>query len=299
MATLTFDGRVAIVTGAGGGLGREHALLLAERGAAVVVNDVGAAVSGEGESKTPAEKVVAEITERGGQAVADGNSVATPEGGAAIVQSALDSFGRVDIIINNAGILRDKSFKNMTPELVDPVIDVHLRGAFHVTQPAWEHMREQGYGRVLNTTSAAGLFGNFGQTNYSAAKMGLVGFTRTLAQEGASHGINVNVITPIARTRMTEELLGEFAEYVDPALVAPAAAWLVHEDCPATGEIYSVVAGRVARVFVGLAKGWYDPEITPEKVRENFEAIRDVSEYIEPGSPADEIAELAQRLGAA
>src|SRR5688500_1646686 len=160
MAELGFDGRVAIITGAGGGLGKQHALLLASRGALVVVNDLGGAVDGTGSDVGAAQSVVDEITAAGGEAVADANSVATPEGGAAVVQSAIDAFGRVDIVVNNAGILRDKSFSNMTSELFDPVIDVHLRGAFHVTQPAWKHMRERNYGRIISTSSSSGLFGN-------------------------------------------------------------------------------------------------------------------------------------------
>jgi NAD(P)-dependent dehydrogenase (short-subunit alcohol dehydrogenase family) len=193
MADIRFDGRVAIVTGAGGGLGREHALLLAARGAKVVVNDLGGAVDGTGGSAGPAERTAKEIEGLGGVAVADGNTVATPEGGQAIVDTALDAFGRVDIVINNAGILRDKAFHNLTPELLDPVLDVHLKGAFHVTRPAWARMREAGYGRVLLTASNAGILGNFGQSNYGAAKMGLVGLARVLAQEGARYGIRVSV----------------------------------------------------------------------------------------------------------
>src|SRR5215472_1623512 len=185
MADLGFDGKVAIVTGAGGGLGRQHALLLASRGARVVVNDLGGSVSGEGANKGPAEAVAEEIRKAGGEAVSDGNSVATPRGGEAIVQTALDAFGRIDIVVNNAGILRDKTFHNMTPDMLEPVIDVHLKGAFYVTRPAWLKMREQRYGRVVNTSSNSGILGNFGQTNYGAAKMGLVGLTRVLAAEGA------------------------------------------------------------------------------------------------------------------
>ncbi|MGH8919615.1 MAG: SDR family NAD(P)-dependent oxidoreductase, partial [Actinomycetes bacterium] len=211
MTDLGFDGKVAIITGAGGGIGRHHALLLASRGARVVVNDLGGSVHGDGSDRGPAETVVKEITDAGGEAEADGNNVATPKGGRAVVQTALDAFGRIDIVINNAGILRDKTFHNMTPELLDPVIDVHLKGAFNVTQPAWVKMREQGYGRVVNTSSNSGILGNFGQTNYGAAKMGLVGFTRVLAAEGAKYNIKVNAIAPLARTRMTEELLGDGA----------------------------------------------------------------------------------------
>ena len=189
MADIRFDGRVAIVTGAGGGLGREHALLLAARGAKVVVNDLGGAVDGSGGSAGPAKRTAKEIEELGGVAVADASTVATPEGGQAVVDTAMEAFGRVDVVINNAGILRDKAFHNLTPELLDPVLDVHLKGAFHVTRPAWARMREAGYGRVLLTASNAGILGNFGQGNYGAAKMGLVGLARVLAQEGARYGI--------------------------------------------------------------------------------------------------------------
>src|ERR1043165_2486905 len=190
MADLGFDNRVAIITGAGGGLGREHALLLASRGAQVVINDLGGSISGEGGSEGPAHTTAKEIEDLGGVAVADTNSVATPEGGEAIVKTALDAFGKVDIVINNAGILRDKTFHNMTPDLLDPVIDVHLKGAFNVTKPAWIHMREQRYGRVVSRWSAAGVSATSGQTNYGAAKMGLVGLTRVLAVEGARYNIN-------------------------------------------------------------------------------------------------------------
>jgi NAD(P)-dependent dehydrogenase (short-subunit alcohol dehydrogenase family) len=297
MAEIRFDGRVAIVTGAGGGLGREHALLLASRGAKVVVNDLGGAADGTGASAGPAERTVKEIADLGGEAVADTSSVATVEGGQAIVDTALEAFGRVDVVINNAGILRDKAFHNLTPELLDPVLDVHLKGAFHVTRPAWARMREAGYGRVLLTASNAGILGNFGQSNYGAAKMGLVGLARVLAQEGARYGIKANVLAPIARTRMTEELLGPLAPKLDPRLVAPVAAWLVHEDCPVTGEVYSAGGGRVARFFVGLTEGYANPELTPEDVRDNFDRVRDETGYTVPTGVADEIGQLARRLG--
>jgi NAD(P)-dependent dehydrogenase (short-subunit alcohol dehydrogenase family) len=297
MADLGFDGKVAIITGAGGGLGRQHALLLASRGAQVVINDLGGSVSGEGGSEGPAQTTAKEIEGLGGVAVADTNSVASPEGGEAVVQTALDNFGRVDIVINNAGILRDKSFHNMTPELLNPVLDVHLKGAFYVTRPAWVKMREQGYGRVLNTSSNAGILGNFGQTNYGSAKMGLVGFTRVLAQEGAKYNIKANALAPVARTRMTEEILGaEMAERMDPALVAPIAAWLVHEDCPVTGEIYSAAGGRIARFFIGLTPGYYNPKLTVEDVRDHFEEIRNEEGYIVPRGIGDEFAQLLKTL---
>ena len=289
---ISFDDRVAIVTGAGGGLGRAHALELARRGALVVVNDLGGAVDGSGSSQTAAQKVVDEIVAAGGEAVASYDSVATPEGGEAIVQTALDAFGRVDIVINNAGILRDKSFVNMEPDLLNPVVDVHLKGAFYVTRPAWKVMREQGYGRIVNTASAAGLFGNFGQSNYGAAKMGLVGLTKVLGIEGAKYDIKVNAIAPMAGTRMTTGLVGDTASAAGevaegdrfaPSWVAPAVAFLVHQDCPVSGEVFSVGMGRVARVFVGVVPGWIAKEmITAEDVRDNFEQIRSEDGYIVP-----------------
>src|SRR5687768_4808997 len=258
-ADLGYEGKVAIITGAGGGLGREHALLLASRGAQIVVNDLGGGVAG-GDSGDlgPAEQVVKEIESAGGVAVADGNSVATPEGGEAIVQSALDAWGRVDIVINNAGILRDKTFHNTTPEFLDPVIDVHLRGAFNVTRPAWITMREQAYGRVVSTSSGSGLFGNFGQANYAAAKMGIVGFARVLANEGKKYNIKSNAIAPIAWTRMTAEIMPGMEDKLKPELISPLVAYLAHEDCPVTGEIYTVAGGYVARVFLGVTNGIFE-----------------------------------------
>lgn len=287
---LGFDGKVAVITGAGGGLGRAHALLLASRGALVVVNDLGGAVDGSGSDKGAAERVADEIRAAGGEAVADTNSVATPEGGAAIVKTAVDAFGRVDIVINNAGILRDKSFHNMTPELVDSVLDVHLRGAFNVSQPAFALMREQGYGRIVSTSSAAGLFGNFGQTNYGAAKMGLVGLTRVLAVEGAKYNVKANAIAPLALTRMTENLLGSLGDKLDPALISPVVAFLVHEDCPVTGEVFSVGGGRVARVFVAETKGYFNRALSVEDVRDHFDTIRDETGYAVPANIGEETA---------
>ncbi|MGZ4718226.1 MAG: SDR family NAD(P)-dependent oxidoreductase, partial [Acidimicrobiales bacterium] len=266
MADIGYDGQVAIITGSGGGLGREHALELARRGARVVVNDLGGSVSGEGHEEGPAHKTAQEINDLGGIAVADTNSVATPEGGQAIVQTALDEFGTVDIVINNAGILRDKTFHNMTPELLNPVIDVHLRGAFYVTQPAYVIMREKGYGRIVNTSSNSGILGNFGQSNYGAAKMGLVGFTRVLANEGRKHNIKANAIAPVAKTRMTEELLGAVGDKLDPKLVTPVVAWLASADVDVTGEIYSVAGGVVSRFFIGLTPGYYNANLTVEDV---------------------------------
>jgi NAD(P)-dependent dehydrogenase (short-subunit alcohol dehydrogenase family) len=297
MADLGYDGKVAIITGAGGGLGREHALLLASRGARIVVNDLGGSVSGEGGDEGPAEKTAKEIRDLGGEAVADTSSVATPEGGQAIVQTALDAYDTVDIVINNAGILRDKSFHNMTPELLEPVIDVHLKGAFYVTIPAWKVMREKNYGRVVNTASNAGVLGNFGQTNYGAAKMGLVGLTNVLAIEGQRHNINVNAICPVAKTRMTEELLGPLGDALDPATVSPLVAWLVHEDCTTTGEIYSAAGGCISRFFVGLTPGYDNPNVTAEDVRDHWDEVRDETGYTVPDTIQDELKKLLEVFG--
>jgi NAD(P)-dependent dehydrogenase (short-subunit alcohol dehydrogenase family) len=296
MAELGFEGRVAIVTGAGGGLGREHALFLASRGAQLVVNDLGGAIDGTGASTGPAQTVVDEIEAAGGVAVADTSSVATVEGGEAMVKTALDAFGRIDIVINNAGILRDKSFANMTPDVWDPVLAVHLTGAANVTRAAWSHLRDQAYGRIVTTTSPAGLFGNFGQANYGSAKMGLVGFTRVLALEGAKYNIKANAIAPVARTRMTETLLGPLADKLDPGLVTPVVAWLAHEDCPVTGEIYSVGGGRVAKIFVGVTPGYFKKDLTVEDVRDNFDQIRSEEGYAVPNSANAEIALLMPHL---
>jgi NAD(P)-dependent dehydrogenase (short-subunit alcohol dehydrogenase family) len=294
---LGFDGKVAVITGAGGGLGREHALLMASRGALVVVNDLGGAIDGTGSDKGAAERVVDEITAAGGEAVADTSSVATPEGGAAIVQTALDAFGRIDIVVNNAGILRDKSFHNMTPDLWGPVLDVHLNGAYHVTAAAWPHLREQAYGRIVNTASGAGIFGNFGQANYGAAKMGLVGFTRVLAVEGASKNIKVNVIAPVARTRMTEDLLGPLADKVGPQYVSPLVTYLAHEDCEPTGRVFSVAGGRVAEIFIGEGPGYTDPDLTPESIMANWDQVTDRSTFDVPSQMGDEIGIYLQHLG--
>ena len=287
--TLSFDGKVAIITGAGGGLGRSHALELARRGAHVVVNDLGGSVDGVGGDDSAAQKVVDEITAAGGEAVANHDSVATPEGGKAIVQSGLDAWGKVDIVINNAGILRDTSFAKMTPEQLEPVLDVHLKGAFYVTQPAFVHMKEQGYGRIVNTSSGAGIFGNFGQTNYGAAKMGLVGLANVLAVEGAKYNIKANVIAPVAATRMTEDILGPLLDQLGPEYITPVAVYLAHESCEVTGEIYSCGGGRVARVFIGVTPGIVDDELSVETMGERLAEIRAEDGYEIPTSMNEEM----------
>jgi NAD(P)-dependent dehydrogenase (short-subunit alcohol dehydrogenase family) len=296
---LGFDGKVAIITGSGGGLGREHALMLASRGALIVVNDLGGAVDGTGSDKGAAERMVDEIKALGGEAVADANSVATPEGGAAIVKTALDAFGRVDIVVNNAGILRDKAFHNLTPDMWNAVIGVHLNGAYHVTSAAWPHMREQGYGRVVSTASGAGIFGNFGQANYGAAKMGLVGFTRVLAVEGAKYNIKANAIAPVAKTRMTEDILGgELGDRLEARYVSPVVTYLCHESCEATGRVFSVGGGRVAEIFIGEGAGYVDADLTPESLVDNWAAVTDRSTYEVPSQMNDEIGLYLTHLSA-
>jgi NAD(P)-dependent dehydrogenase (short-subunit alcohol dehydrogenase family) len=289
---VRLDGRVAIVTGAGNGLGREHALLLARRGAQVVVNDLGGSVNGVGGDAGPAEAVADAIRAEGGTAIADNNSVATPEGGAAIVDTAIAEFGRIDILVNNAGILRDKTLAKMTPDLLDPVLDVHLKGAFYVTQPAWLRMQEQRYGRIINTSSSSGILGSFGQSNYGAAKMGLVGLTRVLAIEGERYNIKVNAIAPVAVTRMTEKPLNDQNGYFDAAFVSPAVVWLSHEDVPVSGEILAVSGGRVARFFIGMTPGYFERTLTPESIRDNFEQVMDPTGYVIPARVDDEMRVL-------
>ncbi len=277
--SIRFDGRVAVITGAGAGLGRIYALELAKRGAKVVVNDLGSARDGSGQGlSAPADKVVQEIQTLGGEAVANHDNVATPEGGKAIIQSALDAFGTVDILINNAGILRDKSILKMEPENWQAVIDVHLNGAYHVSRPAFEVMKEKGYGRILMTTSAAGLYGNFGQSNYAAAKMGLVGLMNTLKLEGEKYNIMVNTIAPLAASRLTEDVTPpELFLKMKPEFVAPLALYLCSEQCPVSGSIYNAGMGVFNRAAVvtgpGLTLGSAETFPTLEDIVANIDAI--------------------------
>lgn len=299
MSVVSFDDRVAIVTGAGGGLGREYALEIARRGGRVVVNDLGGLVDGTGGSENAADAVVSEIVAAGGEAVASYHSVADPDSAAAIVSTALDAFGKVDVVINNAGILRDRSFANQTDEELEAVLDVHLRGAFYVSRPAFAVMKEQGYGRFVFTSSNSGLLGNFGQSNYGAAKMGLVGLSNVIAIEGAKYGIRSNVIAPVARTRMTEELLGAFADRVDPALVMPMVTYLASEACEVTHEIFSAAAGRYARYFVGLTPGWFagaGSAPTTEEIREHLSQIRDTDGFVIYDNANGELAAIGALL---
>jgi NAD(P)-dependent dehydrogenase (short-subunit alcohol dehydrogenase family) len=278
VAEIDFEGRVAVVTGAGGGLGRSHALLLASRGAKVVVNDLGGSRDGSGGGSTMADQVVTEITDAGGEAVANYDSVATWEGGRSVVQTAIDAWGRVDVVINNAGILRDVSFAKMEEDQLDLVIKVHLYGGFHVSRAAWPHMREANYGRIINTTSGSGLYGNFGQANYSAAKLGLVGLTRTLAIEGQKYGITANVIAPVAASRMTEDIMPpQLLEALQPDNVSPLVAYLTSEACTETGRIFSVGGGYIARVAIVEGPGaTFKEGFTPEDVQDRFGEIAEL-----------------------
>jgi NAD(P)-dependent dehydrogenase (short-subunit alcohol dehydrogenase family) len=294
MDELRFDGRTAIVTGAGNGLGRAYALLLASRGANVVVNDLGGAVDGTGGGEGAAHAVVDDISALGGRAVADTHSVASAAGGEAMVAAAVDAFGGLDIVVNNAGILRDRAFHNMSVDDFDAVLDVHLRGTYFVTAPAYRHMREQGYGRIVVTTSAAGLFGNFGQANYAAAKMGVVGLAKALAQEGAKRNIKANVIAPGAITRMSQNIMDTVGPAMPPELVAPAVAYLCHEVCPLSGEVLSAFGGRVARAFVAETVGYFNEALTVEDVATNLETILDPKGYLEPRSGMETTQVLAQ-----
>ncbi|MFP6656468.1 MAG: SDR family oxidoreductase [Myxococcota bacterium] len=295
MSEIRFDDRVAVITGAGGGLGRTYALEFAKRGAKVVVNDLGGAADGSGAGTSMADQVVKEISEAGGTAVSNYDSVATPEGGEAIIQTALDNFGQVDIVINNAGVLRDKSFAKLSQAELELVIDVHLKGAFFVSQPAFRAMKERNYGRFVHTSSAAGIFGNFGQSNYGAAKMGLVGLSNVISVEGAKNNIKSNVIAPIALTRMTEDLLGPMAENVKADCVTPLTVFLSSEACETTHSIYSVGGGRYARIFIGMGQGWIKgagEAATVEEIGANWDAIDSQEGYIVPESIADEMKAL-------
>jgi len=299
MSEIRFDDRVIIVTGAGSGLGKSHALDFARRGGKVIVNDLGGAVDGTGSDAAAADLVVKEIEAAGGTAVANYDSVSTPEGGESIVQCAMDNFGRVDVVVNNAGILRDRSIVKMSQEEWDSVLDVHLRGAFCVSRPAFRVMKENNYGRFVFTASAAGVFGNFGQSNYGAAKMGLVGLSNVVSQEGVKNNIKSNVIAPIALTRMTTGIMDNLGLQLDPEYVTSMVVYLSSEECEQTHEIYSVGAGRYARVFVGLCPGWADgasESVSAEEVRDNLDQIRDPSGYSIPANAAEEMVEALKLL---
>jgi len=278
--SISFKDKVAIVTGAGAGLGKAHALELARRGAKVVVNDLGGSVDGSGGNSEAALQVVEEIKKAGGTAIANGASVSDRKGAESIAKDALDAFGRIDILINNAGILRDKTFAKMEYDDFEIVLSVHLVGSMYCTKAVWEPMRKQGFGRILMTTSSSGLYGNFGQSNYGAAKLGLVGFMNTLKLEGQKYNINVNTIAPVAGTRMTENLgiPEEIFQRLKPEAVTPAVLYLVSDDAP-TGTIIEAGAGYYSKVQIVEGKGVkLGADVTVEDFAANWEKITDMSE---------------------
>ena len=299
---VRLDGRVALVTGAGGGLGRQHALTLAGLGAKVVVNDVGGTVHGGNGDAAPADRVVAEIEAAGGEAVAHHASIADPAGAQSLVELAVERFGSVDVLVNNAGILRDKTFAKMTLEDFEAVLAVHLMGTVYCTHAAWPVMLEQGYGRVVVTTSGSATNGNFGQSNYAAAKLGVVGLMNVLALEGVRKGVLINAIAPGAATRMTTDLIpGEIRDYLAPGLVSPVVAYLCSESCTDTGCIIWSVAGKVARVFYAETPGiQFDPSapLDPDDIEAAWPRIIDAdgSQPAAPGPIGDAVQRLA-RMG--
>ncbi|XP_067885997.1 peroxisomal multifunctional enzyme type 2 isoform X1 [Heterodontus francisci] len=295
---LRFDGKVALVTGAGGGLGRAYALVFAERGASVVVNDLGGNIKGEGKSSSAADRVVEEIRAKGGKAVPNYDSV---EEGEKIVQTALDAYGRIDIVVNNAGILRDRSFARTSDLDWDLIQRVHLRGSFKVTRAAWNHMRNQKYGRIIMTASSSGIYGNFGQANYSAAKLGLLGLSNTLAIEGQKYNIQCNTIAPTAGSRMTQTILPqELLDILKPEFVAPLVIWLCHESCQENGSLFEVGAGWIGKLrwerTLGAIVRQKDQQMTPEAVRDNWERICDFENATKPKSNRESVSSLYEVL---
>lgn len=297
---IRFDGRVAIVTGAGGGLGREYSLELAKRGAKVVVNDLGGKLDGSGSGTSAADKVVEEIKAAGGEAVANYDSVSTIEGGKNIVKTAVDKYDKVDIVINNAGILRDKSFLKMTEQDWDQVMAVHLRGAFCVTQPAAAVMKENNYGRIVLTASTSGVYGNFGQANYGAAKMAQVGFMNVIKQELAKYNVKVNTVAPNADTQMTRGLIPEeIARKMKPKFNVPMVVYLCSEECQDSGMIFTMSAGWFARTAVvsgqGVCIGDTERDIAAEEVRDQIDKIKNL-DNAKPYWNAGEVYSLSAPL---
>jgi NAD(P)-dependent dehydrogenase (short-subunit alcohol dehydrogenase family) len=278
MSELRFDDRVAVITGGGRGLGRAYALLLAARGAKIVINDIGASMKGDGADAGPAEEVVREIKAAGGEAVACTDSVATPAGGKAIIQKAIDAFGRIDILIHSAGNVRRAPLKEMSYEDFELVLGVHLRGAFHVVREAFPLMCAQGYGRIVLTSSINGLYGKSDNVNYSISKAGMLGLSQTAAIEGATEGVKSNIIVPAAVTRMSEGIDTSQFPPMDPDMVAPAVAWLAHESCSISGEMLAAMGGRVARAYLAESPGVYHPSWTPEQVAADIDAIRSTAD---------------------
>lgn len=300
MEKINFDGKVAVVTGAGGGLGKAYALLLASRGAKVVVNDLGGSFDGSGSDSTPAQQVVDEIKAAGGEAVANYDSVAEYESAQNIVQTALDNYGRIDILVNNAGILRDKSIIKMELEDYRKIMAVHLDGTFFCTKAAFPSMKEQNFGRIVSTASAAGLYGNFGQTNYGAAKMGIAGLMNCVAQEGARYNVKANTIVPTAGTRLTftvmpEDVIGK----VKPEFVAPIVAWLCSESCEESGKMYSAGGGYFSRAAVVEGEGVVfdsEKEITIEMLAEKIDKINSLDNAREYGSAMEQAGTVLSKM---
>ncbi|XP_072925311.1 peroxisomal multifunctional enzyme type 2 [Hemitrygon akajei] len=295
---LRFDGKVALVTGAGGGLGREYALLFAERGASVVVNDLGGDFKGQGKSSSAADRVVEEIRAKGGNAVANYDSV---EEGEKVVQTALDAYGKIDIVVNNAGIIRDRSFAMMSDYDWDLIQRVHLRGSFKVTRAAWSHMMKQKYGRIIMITSTSGIYGNFGQANYSAAKLGLVGLGKTLAVEGQRYNIHCNTIGPLASSRMTQSSFPpDLQDILKSEFVAPLVLWLCHESCKESGSLFEVGAGWIGKLRWERTRGvkvtQKNQQMTPEAVRDNWEQICNFDNAFRPKSTPDAIQDIISRI---
>ena len=300
MADLRFDGKVAIVTGAGGGLGRQHALELARRGAKVVVNDLGAAVDGSGGSSEAAMKVVEEIKAAGGEAIANGSSVTDDAGVSLMAKQAMDTWGRIDVLVANAGILRDKSFSKMELADFEVVLDVHLLGTVKCTKAVWEIMRAQNYGRIVVTTSSSGLYGNFGQANYGAAKLGIVGFMNTIKLEGQKNNIHINAISPVAATRMTENILPpELQEKLRPEYVSPGVVYLASEEAP-TGAILAAGAGvfALARIYETEGVHLGEAGLSAEEVRDNWARIADETGQKAYFTGLEQTAKLLRTFGA-
>ena len=288
---IQLDNRVVIVTGAGRGLGRAYAILLAKKGAKVVVNDPGFDLSGSGNDSNVADAVVSEIKDAGGEACASYDSIADSLGGKAVAAAALDNYGSIDGLVHNAGILRDKSFNKLSDGDIEEVLAVHLKGAFNVGRSVFSVMKEKGFGRIVFTTSASGLFGNFGQTNYGAGKAGLVGLMRVLSIEGEKYGITVNCISPSARTRMTTEVLGKLSDQLDPDHIAPLVVYLCSDQCSLTSEIISAGGGRFARIFIGLTSGWYSGGdiCSVEAISEKMGLIMNTENFLIPKTGLEEI----------
>jgi NAD(P)-dependent dehydrogenase (short-subunit alcohol dehydrogenase family) len=301
---ISFDGQVVIVTGAGQGLGRAYALELGRRGAMVVVNDLAGLDSPEGSA---AEEVVRAIESAGGKAVASHDTVATPGGGKAILDKALERFGTIDAVIHNAGVWRHKYYQEMTPDQLDPVLDVHLRGAFFVTQPAWSIMQAKGYGRIVLTSSSTGAFGRLAGTNYAAAKAAMLGLAKALALEGSGHGIKTNCILPVAPFRNRGPVPAELLEQLNssglapedagPELVAPLVVYLASAACTVSGEAFSAGGGRFGRVFIGVADGWVNPGATAEDIEAHLPEIEDLSSYQIPATSMDELRIIGRLRG--